>query len=59
MGRLDARDDEMGHNFDALIKERVDPGELTCFVDIVVTFPLICVMHSRDGLVWPVSWTMG
>ena len=33
----------------------VAPGELTSFVDLVVTSPLICVVHSRDGLDWPLA----
>ena len=49
----------MGHNFDALVKERVDPGELTGFVDLVVTSPLICVVGSGDGLVGARAWTEG
>ena len=43
----------MGHNFDALIKERVDPGELTCFVDIVVTFPLLLLSSGFNELPLP------
>ena len=49
----------MGHIFDALLQVVVDPGELTGFVDLVVSSPLICVVHSRDGLVWPRTWTKG
>ena len=53
------RHDEMGHIFDALLQVVVDPGELICFVDLLVTSPPICVVHSRDGLDWPVEWTEG
>ena len=52
------RHDEMGHIFDALLQMVVAPGELTYFVDLVVTSPLICVVHSRNGLDWPLASAM-
>ena len=41
----------MGHIFDAVLQVVVDPGELTDFVDLVVTSPLIIVCDSRMDLV--------
>ena len=49
----------MGYIFDALLQVVVDLGELTCFVDLLVTSPLIIVVDSRDGLDWPMEWTKG
>ena len=49
----------MGNIFDALLQVVVDLGELTGFVDLVVTSPLICVVDSKDGLDWPLASAMG
>ena len=52
-------DDERDHNCYSQVKMFALMQVRTFFVDLLVTSPLICVVHPRDRLGRPVEWTGG
>ena len=52
-------DEERDHIFYSQVKMFALMQVRTFFVDMLVTSPLICVVHPRNGLHRPVEWTGG
>ena len=52
-------DEERDHIFYSQVKMFALMQVRTFFVDLLVTSPLICVVHPRNGLYRPVEWTGG